>query len=341
MQINRNKLKEALEIVKPGLANKELIEQSTSFAFMGDRVVTYNDEISISHRIKGLDLTGAIKADRLYALLGKIKKDEIEIEAKGNEVQIRAGRSHAGFTLQREIKLPLEEEIIQKGKWKELPAKFLDFMGLAVSSCGKELAKAILMCVHVNEKGFIEGSDDRRITRCDLGESMPVKTFLIPASAVLDMLRIKPTKIAEGEGSWMHFHNPMGTIISCRLFDDKYPNCSSILRMEGAELVLPHSIKEVLERANVFAKRDHLLDEELFVTIQNGRIRIEAEADSGWFREETKIEYNHAPISFQIVPYLLKGILSDKNQSCEISKGKIKFEGKGWVYVSLLRQVKE
>ncbi len=32
MQIKRTELKEALEIVKPGLASKEIIEQSTSFA---------------------------------------------------------------------------------------------------------------------------------------------------------------------------------------------------------------------------------------------------------------------------------------------------------------------
>ena len=50
MKINKKELQEALERVKPGLASRELIEQSTSFAFMRDRVVTYNDEISISTR---------------------------------------------------------------------------------------------------------------------------------------------------------------------------------------------------------------------------------------------------------------------------------------------------
>ena len=48
------------------LANRELIEQSTSFAFMKNLVVTYNDEISITHPVEGLNLTGAIKADEFY-----------------------------------------------------------------------------------------------------------------------------------------------------------------------------------------------------------------------------------------------------------------------------------
>ena len=66
--IKRAELKEALETVKPGLASKEIIEQSTSFAFMGDKVVTYNNKISMSHPVKGLDITGAVKADEMYQL---------------------------------------------------------------------------------------------------------------------------------------------------------------------------------------------------------------------------------------------------------------------------------
>jgi len=54
MKINKNELKNALEIVKPGLANKEIIDQSTSFAFMNDCIVTYNDEISVSHPVKDI-----------------------------------------------------------------------------------------------------------------------------------------------------------------------------------------------------------------------------------------------------------------------------------------------
>ena len=63
MQINRQNLQKALEIVKPGLSNKEIIEQTTSFAFIDGKVVTYNDEISICHPVEGLTLEGAVKAD--------------------------------------------------------------------------------------------------------------------------------------------------------------------------------------------------------------------------------------------------------------------------------------
>jgi len=339
MQIGKKELQEALEIVKPGLANKELIEQSTSFAFVGGKVVTYNDEISISHPIKGLDIMGATKADILYAFLGKVKKEIIDVEIKKNEILLTSGKARAGFTLQEEIKLPLDEEVVERGKWKDIPDNFLRLISFAVSSCGKELAKAILMCVHVDQNGLIEASDDRRITRCDLRVSMPVKTFLIPATSVLEMLRIEPTKIAEGKG-WIHFQNPAHTIISCRLFEDIYPSTSHFLRMTGTRVILPHSAQDVLDRAGVFAKREHLLDEIVHINIQDRKLTISAEADSGWFEEETNIKYEGDPISFRITPYLLRGILAE-TQSCEISKSKIKFEGEGWLYISMLDQNKE
>ena len=47
MKINKQQFIEALELVKPGLAAKEIIEQSTSFVFRAGQVITYNDEVAV------------------------------------------------------------------------------------------------------------------------------------------------------------------------------------------------------------------------------------------------------------------------------------------------------
>jgi DNA polymerase III sliding clamp (beta) subunit (PCNA family) len=336
MKVNKVELQQALEIVKPGLANKELIEQSTSFAFMAGRVVTYNDEISISHPIKGLDLEGAIKADKLYLLLSKIKKEEIEMTVEDNEILITSGRSHAGLTLQSEIKLPLdEEEVSQHGKWKVLPAMFLKLMTFAVSSCTRSNSDPILKCVHVNQEGFVEASDNQRITHCELGEPMPVETFLISADSVIAILRLKPTKIAEGKG-WIHFKTDLGTIISSRILEDEFPSTAKMLNVKGTRLILPKVLASTLEKAGVFAKRDHLLDEKVEITLMQDKLRIFAEADTGWFKETIPLKYSGETITFCITPYLLKNILNETS-ACELSSNKLKFEGEGWMYVARLR----
>ncbi len=66
--ISKKKLQEALEIVKPGLSNNEIIEQTTSFAFIDGRVITYNDELSISCPVEELNVQGAVKAEELYQI---------------------------------------------------------------------------------------------------------------------------------------------------------------------------------------------------------------------------------------------------------------------------------
>ena len=44
--VNREAFLHQLESVQAGLSSKEMIEQSSCFAFIKGKVVTYNDEIS-------------------------------------------------------------------------------------------------------------------------------------------------------------------------------------------------------------------------------------------------------------------------------------------------------
>jgi len=330
--MNKTELQKALEIVKPGLANKEMIEQSNSFAFMKGRVVTYNDEISISHPVEGLEIEGAIQAEELYKLLGKIKKDEIEITTKGNEIILESGRAKAGLTLQQEIKLPLEE-IGEQGKWEKLPENFLKHMKFAMAACSHNMHKPALTCVYVNED-IIEAADGYRIARCQLEEKMPVRTFLIPATSVVELIKLELEMIADGEG-WVHFQTDEGTIISCRVFEDKFPECSHFMNVEGVPITFPKTINEVLDRAAVFSKRDHFLDEHIIITLEDKRLKVSSESDSGWFEEDINTKYDGDPVTFSIIPYLLKDILAE-TLTCTLGENRLKFKGVNWEYLSML-----
>ncbi len=331
-------LQKALEIVKPGLANKEMIEQSTSFAFVEGRVVTYNDEISLSHPVEGLGITGAIKADGLYQLLNKITKEEIEITVDKNEVLIKAGRIRAGLTLQKKIKLPLDE-IESREKWKTLPEDFIRFMSFAMSSCSRDMSRPILTCVHVNKKGYIESSDGHRITRCEMEEKMPVDTFLIPASTVQQVVKLKPTKISGGK-SWVHFKTDEGSVMSCRVYEDEYPDTSIFLEVEGVDITFPKTMEDVLERASVFSKRDYTLDEMVELCLEDNRLKIKSQSDAGWFKESVNMKYTDLAVTFSIAPYLLKGILSETS-TCVLCEDRLKFQGAGWVHIALLTETAE
>lgn len=347
MKIEKEKLKTALEIVKPGLANKDIIEQTTSFAFIKERVVTYNDEISISHPIEGLKIKGAVQAEELYKFLSKVKTKEIEIKKEGNEIILKSGRATTGYLLKDEIILPLSEEISKKGKWQDIPENFLEFLKFASMSCSKNMTDPKLTCVHVNEKGIIESCDNLRIVHCKLKKQLNVPTFLIPATSINVIFKNKPIKIAQGKG-WVHFKTKVGTIISCRTFKEKYVNTSKYLKpiKKGIPIRLPKTLNEVLDKAIIFAKRKQSIDESIDVEINNKQIKVKSilidEVGNilARFEESIPIKYKGKTILFTVTPYLLKDILFQTNE-CVLHKDSLTFKGKDWIYMTTLTPIKQ
>lgn len=325
-------LLKALQLVKPGLASKEMIEQSTSFAFMDNRIVTYNDEISISHPIPDLGIQGAIKADKLYGFLDKLTKDEIEIQSDGNQLIVKSGRSKAGLAIQQEIRLPLEE-IPEVDKWTPVPDKLLDALKFTVLSCSNDMSRPILTCVHVNKKGRVESCDNYRMSVYELGTELP-DTFLIPADSVKELIKFKPDQMAVTE-AWAHFKTEAGTVFSCRIFNDTYPDISPLLDVQGVDIQLPKSLDKVLDRASIFSKQDHLLDEQIQVTLAANRLKVRAESDASWFEETTNVKYAGEPVTIGIHPTMLRQIIQQTKTSVLGTHG-IKFQGPDWCHVIAL-----
>lgn len=335
MKIKKEALQKALEKVKPGLASKEIIEQSTHFAFMGDRVVTYNDEISISCQVENLDLTGAISAQELYAFLGRIKATEIEAEVTDNEIRLTSGKSKAGLVLYPEIKLPLEE-LGELTQWEPLPDGFMEALSFCRFSCSKDMSRPILTCVHVGVD-YMESSDNTRFTYRKISDELQVPEFLIPATTVNDLKRYDIAEISTSKG-WVHFRTKDKTLtFSCRIFQDEYPDTTAILSMsdDSVEVIMPKGLTEVLDKASVFAKTQFDSDTMVSVTLEDKKMLIEAKNAAGWFEEALPVRYNEAPIKFMINPAFLED-MAGKTKSCFISANKIRFGNQdtdGWTHI--------
>lgn len=333
MKIETAKFLKALEIVKPGLANKELIEQSTSFCFLDGKIITYNDEISISYAIDDLNFNGAVNAVELYAFINKIKVKEFSLELIENEIVLKAGRAKAGLTLHNKITLPIEE-VGEIEKWKKLPKDFIEGIKTVVRTCSTNAADAILACVHVN-KTTLESSDNYRITNYTLDKKVPVKSFLILGDTCKHLVQLNPIEISKGKG-WVHFRTEESAVISCRIMEDSYVDTSDFLEMKGTDIIFPNTIINVLERAGVFSKKASANDEEIQLELSKKKLQIKSRSDSGWFEEATKIEYTGKTIQFSIAPFVLKDILTETNKGI-INNNKLMFEGENWKYVTLLK----
>ena len=336
MKINRQELVNALEVVRPGLAHKEMIEQSTSFAFIDGRIVTYNDEISISHPVKNLDITGAIKAEELYKLLGKLTGKEIEITATETEVLIQSEKAKAGFSLQEEITLPLmnTEEI---SIWKDVPDNLSIAMQFCLFSCSNDVSRPVLTCIRLQKDGIVQSCDNYRATQYEIGETLPLDNVLIPGRTVGRLIQYKMKKVAESPG-WLHFKMDDKTIFSCRIIEGAYPNLESILQMEGEKIIFPKKIGKVLEKALVFSKEEFFLDETISICLGNKKACIRSEGESGWFEEEINARYSGKSVTFCVNPGFLQEICM-KLQTSYLMKDKIKFIGENWEHVIALREI--
>ncbi len=334
MKISRSELLNALEMVKSGLANTEIIEQSTSFAFLGDRVVTYNDEISVSHPVEGLDVQGAVEAKTLYQFLGKIKKEEIEVEWEENEVKISTGKARAGLTFHQEVVLPIEE-VGNIDEWHNIPKNLINVLKFCHPCCSRDLDRPALTCIHIRDAGLVEASDTYQVIRHIIMEELPFDSLLIPVTSIAELVKYKVTHLATGQG-WVHFKTEEGTVFSCRTFDGEYPNIDPILNIEDSiEIHLPKTMIPALERAKVFTQPELTispLESIVTIAIGEGRAKISAKSISGWFEEEVKTKYKGELIQFRTHADFLMEVL-EKAQECIFGENKLKFTGEGWEHI--------
>lgn len=343
MKIVRKNLQEALQIVKPGLDSKELISQSSSFAFIDGRVITYNDEISISHPIEGINFEGAVKAEELYGLLTKLTSEEITLKIEDSEILINSGRVKAGLRLEGEVNLPTQET---GSKWNKLkdPKEFVEFLLLAAQTCSSDMSDPKMTCVSI-KGNTITGSDNHRLIQCTLADEVPTDDFLIPALSVFEVIKIKPISI-QLQVDWVHFKNKSGTIFSCRRVNDSYVGSElieGVLKIKGKTVIeFPDKILEVMQRIAPFSKRNFIMDELIDIEIKGGKASLKATTENtkSWIKEKFSINSEN-DLAFKITPHLFVDILK-KTKKCNLdsSMTKMKFTLKGkWSYIIMLRQV--
>lgn len=324
MEVQTKELKKALAIVKPAVASTDSVEQATAFAFTKNKVLAYNEEICIQHPID-LDLEGSVKAEELYKFISKAK-ETLDISIDKDTLLVKSGRAKSGFALEKEVLLPI---IKIKGKWLDIDDTFLEAIQTAAQTTSKDAAMPMMQCVHICEDGYVEASDMWKLLHAKT--EVPIKTTLLFGTAVREVVRLHPTKIATSKG-WCHFKNEEGTTISCRVIDETFADSKDLLKgfKKGVKLSMPKDLLQVLDRAEIFSSSNEESDAVTFV-IAKGKLTVSAKTETSWFKESMKIDTKDS-MEFEIKPYLLKTILN-KYPDCVYTKTRLLFEKDDWKYV--------
>ena len=327
MKIKRQELVKALQTIKPGLAAKELIEQSTHVVFKDGVMYSYNDEISVQCAFDA-GIQGAVPMASLAAYVGKLQKDEIEVFIEGTELRIKAGRSRAGFTISKEIKLPYDSLQIGR-KWQDIPDGLLAALKHCRSIVSNDMSTPVMTCLHIagNE---VQATDRYRIIRYEFaGSDMDI---LIPGHTITALLSFNPTH-CQIKDEWSHWKNKDNAIMSIRLFTGKFPDISMFMGKKGASFKLPANIITVLEKADSISNGLSNVDELITINLRSSKLKLSIHNEQGWFEESAKVSYDGDAIEFQIAIFLLQEILKS-TQTGQIADNNLIFKNKDWEYVT-------
>ncbi|KKN56711.1 hypothetical protein LCGC14_0569400 [marine sediment metagenome] len=335
LKINRSVFLDALTKVKPGLANKEIVEQSIHFILDNDRIWTYNDQLAISHAIK-TGITGAVKASEFHALISKIDGDDIWFEQQEGQILIEAEQDSATVNVDPDIKSQgITVPGINSRQWKPLPGNFVDAVRACLFSVSKSLDRPALNCLWVDQDMII--STDRYRASQHVLDAQIEQPFMLPFIAAKEIGNYNPYKVCV-EDRWIHFVNKEKTFFSCRVTDGEYPveTAMAIFDAKGKKLTLPDNLDAAIDFADSILVEDFAIDKFVTLTIEPGLITCSGLSSIGQANRRIKGEngYKGARIQVDVNPAFLKEIIG--RLDTVVIADRLLFEGEGFKHVLCL-----
>jgi hypothetical protein len=333
--ITREELLAVLQAAEAGLSRNEKLEQSTCFVFQSGRVHTFNEEVAVRAK-SGFPpgFTGAIQSGTLLAFLKKIPERKVRVQTKGDgELVMAVNGKGSKFRYAEKIQLPLDSvETAKKDDWRPLPANFGEAISIVQECTGKDESKTAMSCVHLTPT-HVESFEKFQATRYKI--KLPIDSdFLVKPKGLKHVVALDCTKVAVGQ-EWVHFKNDAGIYISCRRYDEPFPDLQPALDMDGGQTVeLPDGLEAAIDRAEVFSK-ENADENHLLVVLEDGLLKLEAIGMTGRYWEDASVKYDGDPLAFLIAPKMLQEVVKRSNK-VKVTSEKLRVRGPGWAYVTSL-----
>lgn len=339
MEITKDKLKNALSTLKPGLSKKDGIGESNCFVFNNGYISTFNNELWFNYPMPEIQESFIIGSDEIMQLLDKTKVDTVTLNVTEKLLVLQAGKSKAGFNTIA-IEVPVDVSFFENKVWEKLPTDFQTAIKFAAMSASNDLINPIVQCVSVKSDGTIVGTNNFRLSFWDLGTTIPIKDTLIPADSILKILTINPTSFISDD-EWIHFKNDEGVIASCRVLYDNFPNVTPVLnKIKGGHSILfPDGINNALDKAIIFIEDDKQA-QTVSISYKSNYLSIDSESDSkGFYKERILMDADVSDFNFLIDPSFLKDILK-RSKKCLLhtEQNIISFQDENWTYLAMLKQ---
>lgn len=336
--ISSGELYSVLQSLSPGLASKEILEQSKCFIFTGGWVCTYNDRIMVNRPLPfDFDEDGAVNAVEILRLLGNMPEQQLTLNFTKSALRMKGKKSQTKIPLHSEILLPVNDIELPE-EFEDIPDNFMEALAFCLFSCAKDMSYPVLTCLKI-EGDEVVSSDNSRGTSMTLSEEIPYdEPILLPYYVVQELIKYEVLGMSASE-DWIHFSCADDVVFSCRTIEGAYPETDDLFEGEGMrEFTLPEQgLLESIERVQIFSKADITLDEHVLLHLTGNTLYLTGRSERGEHKERLKLEEEpEEEIHFSIHPVFLKQILERGDYSLKEDGDKILVEGTDFVHVALL-----
>lgn len=259
MELNKNKLLEAITHAMPAVSKESKNTGSDVLLFKDGNIYAWSSVVSVSVPFDIGGTTMAVKGCDFFALLSKMRSETVTLTVVGNEIEITGGRTKARFSpmeagdMVAKIAAMRSSEI----KWQPIPPKFIDAVAMSSMSGNNSPMRGCF--ISGGEKAFIVATDTMRIIRCEI--DAPMDTFWMDDGKLTQFLRMAKAVSYAVFGAYLHIKYEDGSVVSVKRKDAKQFPIAKIMpafehiiaspvKFSGK---LPDTLKEVVERVSALA----------------------------------------------------------------------------------------
>ena len=323
--MNRIDLLDKLKLVAPALSDNNLVPVLSHFWLLGDRLMAYNDQISISTSLKS-DFKGAVPGSTLIDLLSASRAKDVELivgkEVPEGQLLIKAASSR--------LKLPyLPSKATELFTMpKPDPAFVLDvspepFLA-AIESCLRSVREDTsipdsLGITIIPQGKFVDmyATNDATISHSQVklrGDTKFKDRVILSGAFCRQMLSLA----TEDKASIIEIHDDYSlfkcgdTILFGRLVNVEKPlDFASIIDTHFSEdteknlITIPTKLQLILDRAVIITESKSERSKTA-VSIKDGKALFYSKSDKGEVRDSMLVEQHHPDVDITIEPKLMQ-----------------------------------
>jgi len=306
MKIKTKELLSILEMLRPGVDTKDIVESMTYYLFSGTDVITYNNKISIQHPFE-TDFSLFVKANDLYKLLTKTTVETITLSENNEKLNVSSKKFKANLSTIKDEEVSTRianvANSLKNANWHSLPDNFCPSISLCSFTASTQESDGTMTCVNVDGVDCT-ASDNNRISHAVLNSD--VDAMLIKASEIRNLVAIVPIEYAITK-SWLHFKNKENCIFSIRKITGKFPEFIQFFDFTGSKIKLPSDIIEGVDITSIFM---NAVDSAINFKIKDNLCIISIESDNGKVQHRSKLKYKGDEIAFAINPDFLREMMT-------------------------------